>query len=70
MDTPESLYKEQLERCTELMLKQNDIINKQRCELAYHRQFDRSRKHLWHFFWWLLINNVWPFSIWYHRFER
>jgi hypothetical protein len=35
MDTPESLYKEQLERCTELMLKQNDIINKQRCELAY-----------------------------------
>jgi len=38
-------------------------------ELAEHRQFEESRNHPWQFFWWLLLRNVWPFSVWYHRFD-
>ena len=38
-------------------------------ELAHHRSFEHSRKHPWRFFWWLVLNNVWPFSVWYHRFD-
>ncbi len=38
-------------------------------ELAEHRQFEHSRNHPWQFFWWLVLRNVFPFSIWYHRFD-
>jgi hypothetical protein len=38
-------------------------------ELAEHRQFEHSRNHPWGFFWWLLLENIWPFSLWYHRFD-
>jgi hypothetical protein len=38
-------------------------------ELAKHRQFDIVSKDRWGYFWWLLLNNIWPFSIWYHRFD-
>ena len=36
-------------------------------ELAEHRQFDSAIKHPWSFFGWLLLRNVWPFSLWYGR---
>lgn len=38
-------------------------------ELAEHRQFDNSHKHPWLFFWFCLLRNVWPFSLWYGRFQ-
>jgi hypothetical protein len=38
-------------------------------ELANHRQFEHSRNHPWAFFWYCMLRNVWPFSIWYHRFD-
>lgn len=49
---------------------QAKIINQQHIELAEHRE----REHLiadcpWGFALWLLLNDVWPFSLWYHRFD-
>ena len=39
-------------------------------ELAEHRDLHKNIKNgPWGFFWWLLLGNVWPFSIWYHRFD-
>jgi hypothetical protein len=38
-------------------------------ELAEWRAYGVARKHRWGFFWWLLLQDVWPFSIWYHRFD-
>lgn len=39
-------------------------------ELAEHRDLHTHiRKGPWGFFWWLLLENVWPFSVWYHRFD-
>jgi hypothetical protein len=47
------------------------LADQQHQELARHRQ----REHLidndeWGFVRWLLLRDVWPFSWWYHRFER
>ena len=39
-------------------------------ELAEHRDLHTHiKKGPWGFFWWLLLENVWPFSVWYHRFD-
>jgi len=47
---------------------QQTTINQQRTELAYHRQFE-SRQEPWRFALWLLLHDLWPFSVWYHRHE-
>lgn len=49
---------------------QTNTINQLRTELAPHRQWDSfARRERWRFALWLLINDVWPFSLWYHRFD-
>jgi hypothetical protein len=45
------------------------VIDKQRCELAERRQFSAASEHPWQYFWWLLLHDLWPFSIWYGRFN-
>lgn len=63
-DTPRIKHLEAIIR------EQTETMNQQRIELAHHREFSEySRKHPWQFFLWLLLNNVWPFSLWYHRFD-
>lgn len=54
-----------------IIRQQRLIIRDQRLELARHRM----REHLidhdeWGFLRWLLLRDIWPFSWWYHRFER
>jgi hypothetical protein len=39
-------------------------------ELADLREYHHVNKQRWGFFWYLVLSNVWPFSIWYHRFEN
>lgn len=38
-------------------------------ELAQHREFSLAFEHPVKAVCWLLFRNVWPFSIWYHRFD-
>jgi hypothetical protein len=42
--------------------------SKELAELRDLHEYSRNKR--WVFFFWLLLENVWPFSIWYHRFER
>ena len=47
-----------------------DTNNKLRTELAPHRRWNNfARKQPWRFALFLLLNDVWPFSLWYGRFE-
>jgi hypothetical protein len=64
---------EQLEEQNELLkdlAESRRLAHMHQCkELAEHRQFVHTRNHPWRFFWWLVLRNVWPFSIWYSRFD-
>ena len=44
--------------------------NRLRTELAPHRQWDNfAKRERWRFALFLLLSDVWPFSLWYHRFD-
>jgi hypothetical protein len=38
-------------------------------ELAVRRQFSEAFEYPTQAVLWLLLSDVWPFSIWYHRFD-
>lgn len=49
---------------------QQTTIGKQRVELAEHRERERYIDgQRWGFALWLLLNDLWPFSLWFHRFD-
>ena len=52
-----------------IMADQTNTINQLRTELAYHRQWEHRIACPWSFFWWLLLQDVWPFRLWYGRFD-
>jgi DNA-binding IclR family transcriptional regulator len=64
--TKDTIIKQQ-----ELIIRdQQTTIDTLHNELAHHRE----REHLiddsrWGFALWLILNDVWPFSLWYHRFD-
>lgn len=60
------------------IIKQQELIirdltttnNALRIELAPHRQWNSfARQQPWRFALFLLLSEVWPFSLWYHRFD-
>ena len=53
-----------------LIREQTTLLNQQRVELAHHRELHEHIQHgPWRFARWLLLNDLWPFSLWYHRFD-
>jgi hypothetical protein len=73
LDAKDHIIEQQEEKITlleELAETRRLNLMAQTRELAEHRQFEHySRKDRWGFFWWLLLQNVWPFSIWYGRLK-
>lgn len=68
MDEP---TKDAIIRQQELIIKDyQTTINQQHIELAHHREREHHIDHCrWGFALWLLLNDLWPFSLWYHRFD-
>jgi hypothetical protein len=61
---------EQIELLKELAETRRLNLMFQTKELAEHRDLHEYIKQgPWRFALYLLINDVWPFSVWYHRFE-
>lgn len=61
---------EKIELYEQLRVAMEKQIERQRLELAEHRQWYRfAKSEPWHFACWLMFKDVWPFSIWYHRFD-
>jgi hypothetical protein len=64
------LQEVQIELLKDMVEQRRLALTHQSRELADHRDLHQySRKSRWGFFWWLALNNIWPFSIWYHRFD-
>ena len=73
LDVKDRIIEQQQEKMTQL----EDLAEARRLnlmyqtkELAEHRDLrEHIRQGPWRLFWWLLLENVWPFSVWYHRFD-
>ena len=61
---------EQIALLEELAEQRRIAFHHQSKELAELRQYHHVNKCRWGFFWWLLLHNVWPFTLWYRKFER
>jgi hypothetical protein len=53
------------------LAEQRRLVHLHQCkELAELRRYHHVNMHRWGFLLFMLVGDIWPFSIWYHRFER
>lgn len=73
LDAKDRIIEQQEEHVTlleELAEQRRLAFMHQTKELAEHRDLqDHIKEGPWRFALWLLLENVWPFSVWYHRFD-